>query len=170
MQWCSGKLQAQQCEEIKQQEGTEGVLAPERMPPFLERAHLVVNCLLCSRLPTLLIYQKNWGTHIYIYVCFLWSIPGPQVAPSHTDSRLCTHSSDRQRCFGDDHLGSGVVARRGIWHPSWVQGQPSLLCVHRKGCLKNKIPLKVVVLPADTDWGLSTGFLLLWAAHHNLGR
>lgn len=59
MQWCSGKLQAQQCEEIKQQEGTEGVLAPERMPPFLEQAHLVVNCLLCSRLPPLLIYQKN---------------------------------------------------------------------------------------------------------------
>lgn len=56
MQWSCGKLQAQQGEKIKQQEGAEEVLALERMPPPLDQSHLVVNCLFFSNLSSLLIY------------------------------------------------------------------------------------------------------------------
>ena len=97
--------------------------------------------------------------YTYLHICIFPLIcPG---APCYSFTRrlqAVTHSNDGQRGFGDDHLGSGAGARHGIWCPSCVQGQPSLLCVHRKVCcFKNKIPLKVVVLPADTDWGLSAG-------------
>lgn len=107
--------------------------------------------------PTVYLPKTLRYTHLHICIFPLIRPGAPCCSFTHR-LQAVTHSNDGQRCFGDDHLGSGAVARHGIWHPSCVQGQPSLLCVHRKGCcFKNKIPLKVVALPADTDWGLSAG-------------
>lgn len=98
MQWCSGKLQAKQCEKIKQQEGAEEVLAWEKMPPPLDQSHLVVNCLFfCSLLPLFICQKIDINT--YLYVCIS---SGPSWGPKlplnlNINSRLCNSSNDRQR-------------------------------------------------------------------------
>lgn len=97
MQWHSGKLQAQQCEKIKQQERSEEVLALVRMSPLLDQSHLVVNCPFCG---TFYLLKKLRYTHIFTYVYFLWPVLGPIAAHTHTNPRLDTSSNHRQGALG----------------------------------------------------------------------
>lgn len=116
MQWCSGKLQAQKGEKIKQQEGAEEVLAWEGMPPPLAQPHLVVNCLFFCNLPPFFIYQKLIYTYLHIYISSDPSWTSKLLPHSQTPGYVPVAVTDRG-CSGDDCLGSWEAARHGVKNP-----------------------------------------------------